>query len=93
MQWPPEMTNEGIELAMPIVRVAIEEDLFDHPEFWSCAVDGDLECCAYLAHPGVSQPAEALDQYGHRNTFDRVEIDRRTARNRVLIGLENNFAR
>jgi hypothetical protein len=47
------------------------------------AVDRDFECCADGTHLGVGEPAEPTDQYGDRDTFDRVEVCHRTTRDGV----------
>ncbi len=38
----------------------------------SRAVDRDSEGSADLAHSGVAQPAKTFDEYGDRDTLDRV---------------------
>ena len=56
------------------------------------AVDGDRECGADLAHARVRQSAKPVDKHCHRHTFDRVQVDGRTAGDGVVIGFEHDFA-
>lgn len=56
------------------------------------AIDRDGQGVAHLAHTSVAQPAEPVDQDGKRDAFDRVEVDRRTARYGVVSGLKHHFA-
>src|SRR6476659_8262785 len=61
---------------------------------WSAAaVDGDLERLADLAHAHAAKSAQAFDQRSYRNALDRIEIDDRYQRNRVVRGLEENLSR
>jgi hypothetical protein len=58
----------------------------------SSAVDRDLKGCADGAHLGVGKAAKPTDQHCDRDTFDGVEVYRRTAGDRVGTGFENNLA-
>ncbi len=55
------------------------------------AVDGDLERVADLMHPVAAQTAQAFDERPDRNALDRIEIDDRDERNRVIRRLEENL--
>jgi hypothetical protein len=39
-------------------------------------VNGDVECCADLAHPLIAQASQSLRECSYRDTLDRVEIHR-----------------
>ena len=56
------------------------------------AVDGDLESTADLAHAGIGQPSESRDEHGDPDALDGVEVDCCSARDRVVAGLEDDFA-
>ena len=56
------------------------------------AVDRHLEGGANGAHAVVGKSAEPADQDRKRDAFDRVQVHRRTARDRVGIGFEDDFA-
>lgn len=55
------------------------------------AVDRDLKSSANLAHPGVGKPAKSAGQDPYRDAFDRVEVDRRTARDRIKTRFKDNL--
>lgn len=57
------------------------------------AVDGDFECFADFAHTLVAESAEAFDQRPDRNALDRIEVDDRDERDRVVRGLEEDLRR
>jgi hypothetical protein len=57
------------------------------------AVHRHLEGSANVTHPIVGEPTEATDQDCNRDTFHGVKIDRRTAGDRVDIGVKKHFAR
>jgi hypothetical protein len=67
------------------------------PNRWTCtpssglAVDRDLERLADLTHAVVAESAEALDQRPDRDALDRIEIDDRDERDRVVRRLEEDL--
>ena len=50
----------------------------------SFAGDGDLEGFADLTHSAIAQSPEALDKCSERHALDRVEVDDRGPRDRIL---------
>jgi len=77
----------------PVVEQIDGERDSDHGCVGSAsAVDSDLKGRADFAHPGVGKPAKSADQDYDRDAFDRVQVNRRTARDRVEIRLEDNLA-
>ena len=57
------------------------------------AVDGCCKRRASLAHLVVAEAAEAIHEHGDRDAFDRVEVDSATTGDRIVIRLEQHFAR
>ena len=60
---------------------------------WSAAtINSSFKCTADLAHPFVAEPSEAFDEDGEGDAFDRVEIDAGPSWDRVVAGVQHNFA-
>lgn len=59
----------------------------------SLAGDRNSDCTADLAHAIVAESAEAMDEPPHRDALDRIEVDRRSLRYRVIAGFEDHLAR
>ncbi len=57
------------------------------------AIDGHGERSADLAHLFVAEATEALNQHSDRNALNRVQVHRTAPSDRVLSGVEDNFAR
>jgi hypothetical protein len=55
-------------------------------------VDRDREGAADLSQAPVGQTAESFDQDAGCDTLDRVEVDGRTARDRIVAGFEDDLA-
>jgi hypothetical protein len=51
------------------------------------AFDGYGERCAHLSHAVVAESSEALDEDPDRHALDGVEVDRRSARNWIVLWL------
>ena len=58
----------------------------------SPAIDGYLQCSADLFHPDVSKAPNSFDEDGDRDTFDRIQIHRRTSWNGILTRVEHHLA-
>jgi hypothetical protein len=65
-------------------RVASAADL--------AAGDGDFEGGADRTHPIIAEPAEAFDKRSERDALDRIEVDDRCPRNRILAWFEQHLA-
>jgi hypothetical protein len=56
------------------------------------ACHGDFERVADLTHPLVAESAQALHERSERHALDRVEVDGRGPRYRILARLEQDLA-
>ena len=57
---------------------------------WS-AVDSDGQRSTHIAHSIVAKTTKAFGQCADRDTLNRVEVDGRTERDRILTSLEHNL--
>ena len=57
------------------------------------AVDSDRQCRANLTHPFIAEATKPVCERGDRDAFNGVEVHRRTERDRVVAGFEDDFAR
>lgn len=56
------------------------------------AVDRDCKGRADVPHPGFGQPANAVNENCDRDALDRVQVDRRTLRDWIGTGFEDDLA-
>lgn len=82
---PGHLRRYRTPIGAPCTNFAVRQRL-------SRAVDRDFKGCADGAHLGVGKPAKPADQYCDRDTFDGVEVHRRTAGDRVGTGFKHNLA-
>jgi len=57
------------------------------------AIDGDREGRTDLAHPSVRKSPKSLDEHPERHALDRIEVDCRALRDRILVRVQNDLAR
>ena len=56
------------------------------------AVDRDFEGATDLPQAGIGQTAESFDEDADRDALDRVEVDGRAPRDRIVAGFEDDLA-
>ena len=58
----------------------------------STRVNGNSESLTDLAHSSVAKTTDVIRKHTYRNPFNRIQIDRCSATDRVVAGLEDHFA-
>jgi hypothetical protein len=55
------------------------------------AIDRYAERCADLSHAAIAQSTKTINEDSHRHAFNGVKIDRRTSRDRIVGGFQNDL--